>query len=72
MSLGAKEVLIKSVPQAILTYVMAVFKLPTTLCEEMEQLIQYFLAGIGEGPEESSFGGMGKTVATKVSWWDRI
>jgi hypothetical protein len=39
MSLGIKEVLIKSIAQAILTYVMGVFKLPATLCEEMEQLI---------------------------------
>jgi hypothetical protein len=42
MFAGAKEVLIKSVVQAIPTYVMGVFKLPTTLCEEMEQIIRYF------------------------------
>jgi hypothetical protein len=35
-SLGAKEVFIKSVAQAIPTYVMGIFKLPATLCEEME------------------------------------
>lgn len=42
MSAGAKEVLIKSVAQAIPTYVMGVFKLPNTLCEEIERMIQYF------------------------------
>jgi hypothetical protein len=42
MSLGAKEILIKSVAQAIPTYVMGIFKLSTTLCEEMEQMIGYF------------------------------
>jgi hypothetical protein len=35
MSSGAKEILIKLVAQAILTYVMGVFKLPAKLCEEM-------------------------------------
>jgi hypothetical protein len=42
MSAGAKEVLIKSVAQAIPTYVMGVFKLPATLCEEMTEMIRYF------------------------------
>jgi hypothetical protein len=35
MSTGAKEVLIKSVVQAIPTYVMGVFKLHAGTCEEM-------------------------------------
>jgi hypothetical protein len=45
MSLAAKEVLIKSVAQAIPTYVMGIFKLLTTLCEEMEQMIRHLLWG---------------------------
>jgi hypothetical protein len=45
MSGGAKEVLIKLVAQAILTYVMGVFKLPTCLCEELMQIIRYFWWG---------------------------
>jgi hypothetical protein len=43
MSARAKEVLIKC--QAILTYVMGVFKLPTMLCEEMMRMIRYFWWG---------------------------
>jgi hypothetical protein len=39
MSSGAKEVLIA---QAISTYVMGVFKLPATHCEELMQMIRYF------------------------------
>jgi hypothetical protein len=35
MSSGAKEVLIKSVAQAILTYTMGVFKLPDGMCEDL-------------------------------------
>jgi hypothetical protein len=45
MSSSAKEVLIKSVAHAIPTYVMGVFKLPGTLCEELTQLIRYFWWG---------------------------
>jgi hypothetical protein len=45
MSSGVKELLIKSVAQAIPTYVMDIFKLPTGLCEEMTQLIRKFWWG---------------------------
>jgi hypothetical protein len=45
MSMGAKEVLIKLVVQAIPTYVMGVFKLPVSICEELTQLIRYFWWG---------------------------
>jgi hypothetical protein len=45
MSTGAEEVFIKSVTQATPTYVMGIFKLPTMLCEEMTQMIRYFLRG---------------------------
>jgi hypothetical protein len=47
MSGGAKEVMIKSVAQAIPSYVMGVFKLPATLCDEMMQMIRYFWWGKG-------------------------
>jgi hypothetical protein len=42
MSAGAKEVMIKSVAQAIPTYTMEVFKLPAGLCDELTQLIRNF------------------------------
>jgi hypothetical protein len=45
MSSGAKEVLIKFVAQAILTYVMGVFKLLDTMCEDITQLINKFWWG---------------------------
>jgi hypothetical protein len=45
MSLATKEVLIKSVAQVIPTYVTGIFKLLTTLCEEMEQMIRHLLWG---------------------------
>jgi hypothetical protein len=52
MSGGAKEVLIKSMVQAILTYVMGVFKLPVTLCDELTQMIRYFLWGEESGQQK--------------------
>jgi hypothetical protein len=42
MSMEAKEVLIKSVAQAIPTYTMGVFKLPSSTCEELSRLIRKF------------------------------
>jgi hypothetical protein len=42
---GGKEVLIKSIAQAVPTYVMRVFKLPANLCEELTQMIRYVLWG---------------------------
>jgi hypothetical protein len=37
---SAKEILIKSVAQAIPTYIMGVFKLPLTLCDDLTKLIR--------------------------------
>jgi hypothetical protein len=45
MSLGAREVMIKAMAQAIPTYTMGVFKLPVMLCEELMQLSRYFWWG---------------------------
>jgi hypothetical protein len=45
MYVGAKEVMIKDVAQAIPTYIMEVFKLPVTLCNELTQLIHQFWWG---------------------------
>lgn len=42
LSQAGREVLIKSVIQSIPTYVMSCFKLPITLCHEIESLIRKF------------------------------
>ncbi|XP_050248972.1 uncharacterized protein LOC126696245 [Quercus robur] len=45
LSKAGKEVLIKAVAQAILTYTMNVFKLPDSLCEDLMSMIRNFWWG---------------------------
>ena len=42
LSKVGKEVLIKFVAQAILTYTMRCFKIPNSLCDEMTSMIRNF------------------------------
>jgi hypothetical protein len=49
MLVSAKEVLIKSVAQAIPTYAMGVFKLPATLGKQMTRMIKCFWWGDEDG-----------------------
>lgn len=49
MSVGNKEILIKSVAQAIPTYVMSVFRLPASVCDEMSKLMRQYWWGVENG-----------------------
>lgn len=40
--MGGKEVFIKAILQAILTYTMACFLLPKVLCDELESIVPRF------------------------------
>ena len=40
LSVAGKEVLIKSVAQALPIYIMSVFKLPLTLCDELMKQVR--------------------------------
>lgn len=41
-SKGGKEVLIKAVPQAIPTFAISCFRIPTSICKDMEKLCAKF------------------------------
>ena len=45
LSKANKEIFIKAMAQAILTYTMSCFKLPDTLCEELTSMIRNFWWG---------------------------
>ena len=61
LSSAGKEVQIKSVAQAIPTYIMSVFQLSATTCEELERGIRNFWWGAGKGQR-------------KIHWisWDKF
>lgn len=42
LSQGGREIMRKSVPQSITTYVMNVFSLPKTLCNDINSMISQF------------------------------
>jgi hypothetical protein len=49
LSQGGKEVLIKAVAQALPTYIMGVFKLPFSVCDDLTRLIRNFWWGADRG-----------------------
>nr|XP_040249320.1 uncharacterized protein LOC120966829 [Aegilops tauschii subsp. strangulata]XP_045086245.1 uncharacterized protein LOC123494445 [Aegilops tauschii subsp. strangulata] len=55
LSVGGKEVLIKSVAQAIPTYSMACFKLPRGLCQHINGLLRKFWWGSKNGERKTAW-----------------
>jgi hypothetical protein len=49
LSLGGKEVLIKSIAQAVPTYAMMVFKIPKNICKGMTDTISQYWWGDDDG-----------------------
>jgi hypothetical protein len=54
-SQAAKEVLIKSIAQAIPVYVMSVFKLPLGLCDELTKMIRRYWWGAENGRRKTQW-----------------
>jgi hypothetical protein len=52
LSQVAKEVLIKVVAQALLTYVMSVFKIPIGLCDSLQKHTHSFWWGLERGKQK--------------------
>jgi hypothetical protein len=55
LSGGGKEILIKSVVQAIPTYSMALFKLPRGLCEHITSMVRKFWWGSKKGERKAAW-----------------
>ena len=65
LSAGGKEVLIKSVAQAVPVYSMSCFKLPRGLCEHINTLIRKFWWGSKEGKRKASWVSWGTMTMPK-------
>ena len=55
MSSAAKEILIKSVAQALPTYIMGVFKIPFGLCDDLTSIIRNFWWGAEDGRRKTAW-----------------
>jgi hypothetical protein len=53
LSQGGKEIMIKAVAQALPTYIMGVFKLPMSVCDDLSKLIQNFWWGAERGKRKT-------------------
>lgn len=54
-SSASKEVLIKSVAQAVPTYVMSVFKLPFSVCDDLSKLMRHYWWGVQNGKKKMAW-----------------
>ncbi|WVZ51469.1 hypothetical protein U9M48_002614 [Paspalum notatum var. saurae] len=55
LSAAAKEVLIKTVAQALPTYIMGVFKLPLSICDDLTSTIRNFWWGSEKGKRKTAW-----------------
>lgn len=66
LSSGGKEVLIKSVIQAIPVYVMGMFKLPESVCEDLNRLTRNFWWGADNGRRRTHWKSWASLTKPKV------
>ncbi|KAL5781686.1 hypothetical protein ACOSP7_006715 [Xanthoceras sorbifolium] len=65
-SMGGKEVLIKAVAQAIPTFTMSIFQLPSVLCNELYSMIMGFWWGASDGNKKISWVSRDKLCSPKI------
>jgi hypothetical protein len=53
MSQGGKEILIKAMAQEFPTFIMGVFKLPFSLCDDLTRLIREYWWGVEKGKRKT-------------------
>ena len=55
MSSGNKEILIKAVAQEIPTYVMSVFRLPASVCDDLTKMMRRYWWGVENGKRKKAW-----------------
>ena len=65
MSVGAKELLIKAVAQAIPTYIMSIFKPPASVCDELTKLVRQYWWGVENGKKKMAWLAWDKMILPK-------
>lgn len=63
---SGKKVLIKAIMQAIPTYVMGVFKLPCSVCEDLARMVRSYWWGSGKGRWKAHWKAWDRIIQTKV------
>lgn len=53
MAQGGKEVMIKAVAQSLLTYIMGVFKLPFSVCDDLTRMVRNYWWGSEKGKRKT-------------------
>jgi hypothetical protein len=66
LSTGGKEILIKAVLQAMPVYVMGLFKLPESVCEELTKLVRNFWWGAEKGMRRTHWKSWDCLIAQKL------
>nr|XP_040258536.1 uncharacterized protein LOC109764695 [Aegilops tauschii subsp. strangulata] len=66
LSLAGKETMIKAIAQAIPTYVMGVFKLLMSVCDDLNRMVRNFWWGASEGKRKTHWLAWPKILAHKT------
>lgn len=67
-SIGGREILIKAVAEATATYKMSVFKLPISLCNDLQCTIARFWWGGTEDCRKIHWAPLGETLPIQAMW----